>query len=146
MINTMIFINKYLLKTCTGSGYTFFFKATSCITIIISSPGRSLQKTDCCNVLSDFCKEVCSAIQRKFSATIGSEVVLWARSGIKKNQKINTPVPWPRPDLRECVTSMIFQGIFFFFLLGGLGREVPNWKSQSDFFCFQNILKYHGDL
>ena len=44
---------------------------------------------------------------------------------IKKIQKINTPVPRSQPDLRECVTSTIFKG-YLFFLLGGLGREVPN--------------------
>ena len=52
---------------------------------------------------------------------------------------IITPLLGPRPDVRECVTSMIFQELLVF-LLGGLGGGVPNWKSHSDFFCFQKIF------
>ena len=80
---------------------------------------------------------------------IGAEVDLWARSGIKKlkKSKINTPVPRLRPDLCECVTSMIFQGLFVFFAWGGW-QGSPQLKISLWFFCFRKIffLKHHGYL
>ena len=56
-----------------------------------------------------------------------------------------TPLPRPWPDFRDCVTSMIFQGLLVF-LLGGLGWGVPNWKSDPHFFFKKKILQHHGDL
>ena len=57
---------------------------------------------------------------------------------------IITPLPRPRPDLCECVTSMNFQELLVFFVGGG----VPNWKFDSDFFVFKKsfLLHHHGDL
>ena len=52
---------------------------------------------------------------------------------------IITPLSRPRLDLRECVTSMIFQDLLVF-LLGGLGGRVPNWESNSDFFVFKYLF------
>ena len=49
-------------------------------------------------------------------------------------------LPRPRPDLRECVTSMNFQELLVFLLLGGLGGGVPNKKSEFDFFVFKNFV------
>ena len=55
---------------------------------------------------------------------------------------IFTPLPWPRPDFRERVTSMIFQGLRVFLLGGG----VPILKSHSDFFVFNFFINHFCDL
>ena len=52
---------------------------------------------------------------------------------------IITPLPQPRPDFRECVTSMIIQGLLVFFAWrswrGGHQLKISLW-----FFCFQNTF------
>ena len=53
---------------------------------------------------------------------------------------IITPLPQPPPGLRECVTSMIFQGLLVFFCLAGL-EGGPQLKVLSQFFSsFQQIF------
>ena len=63
-------------------------------------------------------------------------------------QKINTLVPRPRPDLSECVTSMIFQGLLVFFCLAGLAGKSPIENLTQIFFVFKKsfFLKHDGDL
>ena len=56
--------------------------------------------------------------------------------------------PGPRPDFRECVTSMIFQGPLFFFAWRAW-RGSPQLKSDPIFFLFKKnlfFLQHHGDL
>ena len=73
---------------------------------------------------------------------IGAEAGLWAKSGIlKKNiffQKISTPVPRLPPELRECVTSMIFKGYFFF--AWWAWQDSPQLKISLWFFLFLTNL------
>ena len=52
---------------------------------------------------------------------------------------IITPLPQPLPDLRECVTSMIFQELIFF-CLAGLAGVSPIENLSLIFFCFQKNL------
>ena len=120
---------------------------------IFGLPGQnqneSLQKTDCCNVLSDCCQEVCSAIQRRFPAATGAKVRLWTRSGILKKKSFSkiliTPLPRPRLDFRKCVTSMSFYGLLVIFCLAGLlgGSPIENLIPISLFskkLFFYNIM------
>ena len=104
---------------------------------------ESLHKTNCCNVLSDCCQEVCSAIQRRFPAATGAEVRLWTRSGILKKTSFSkiiiTPLPRPRLDLRECVTSIIFQELLVFFAWRGW-RGGPQLNISLRFFLFSKIF------
>ena len=103
---------------------------------IFGLPGQNqnenIHKTDCYNVLSYYCKDVCSAIYRRFPAATGAEVRIWTRSGILKKKSFSkiiiTPLPQPWPDLPECVTSMIFQKLLVFLFLAGLagGSQIKN--------------------
>ena len=117
----------------------------------VKNQNASLQKNDCCNMLSDCCQEVCSAIQRRFLATIGAKVGLRARLGILKKgfffQKIDTRILRPRPELHKCVTSMIFQGLLVFFAWRAW-KGSPQLKISLRFFVFEKsfFLKHHGDL
>ena len=114
---------------------------------------ESLQKTYCRNVLSDCCQGDCSAIQRRFPAATGSEVRLWTRSVILKKQSFskifNTPLPRPRPDLCECVTSIIYQELLVFFAWRAWRGGGPQLEtSLRFFFVFKKslFLKHPGDL
>ena len=119
---------------------------------IFGLPGQdqneSLYKTDCFNLLSDCCQEVCSAIQQ-FSAETGAVVRLWTRSGILKKKSFSkiiiTPFLRTQPDFRKDVTSMNFQQLLVF-LFGGLGGGFHNQKLHSGFqvlkknFFYGNIM------
>ena len=99
---------------------------------------ESLQKIDCCNMLSDCCQEVCSAIYRRFSTATGAEVRLWTRSGNLEKKSLSkiiiTPPSWPQPDFRECVPSMIFKSHFFFAWRAWRGG--PRLKISLPFFFY----------
>ena len=80
---------------------------------------------------------------RQFPAATGAEVRLWTRSRILKKESFSkiiiTSLPRLGPDLRECVTSMIFQELLIFFFLGGLAGGSPMENLTPIFFCFQKI-------
>ena len=67
----------------------------------------------------------------------GQDQEFWKKKSF--SNIIITPLLGPRPDLRECVTSMIFKS-YLFVLLGGLDGRFPYWKTDSCFFCFQKIF------
>ena len=81
----------------------------------------------------------CQIVAKKSVAPSSGEVGLRARSGNYFFQKIYTPVPRPRPELRECVTSMIFQGLLVFFAWRAW-QGIPLLKISLSFFCFQKIF------
>ena len=93
----------------------------------------------------------CRIVARKSVApapryVCGQDQEIWRKKILSKI--IITPFPRPRPDFRECVTSMIFQELVVFFAWRAW-RGVPNWKSHCDFFLsFKKslFLKQHGDL
>ena len=71
----------------------------------------------------------------------GSQVVYFLRI-------IITPLPRPRPDLRECVASMNFQELLVFFCLAGLAGGSPIENLIPTFVVFKKsfFLKQYGDL
>ena len=79
----------------------------------------------CCQIVARKSKVPSSGDFRRRPALryiCGTLGILKKKSFIKI---IITPLPRPRPDFRECVTSRIFQGLLVIWF-GGLGGGVPD--------------------
>ena len=92
---------------------------------------KSLHKTDCCNVLSDCCQKVCSAIQQQFPAATGAKVRLWTRSGILKKKVLQknyyTASAAAAGPPRVCYLNVFYRATCFFQLVGhGGGSPIGN--------------------
>ena len=99
---------------------------------IFGLPGQnqneSLHKTDCCNVLSDCCQEVCSAVQRRFSAATGATVRLWIRSGFFVEKNHATCIG---PTIRIGRESWCLPYAGFFYMCSEIVRKYEKCKQNA---------------
>ena len=104
---------------------------------LVKTKMKAYRKLMCCQIVARKSVAPSSGYFQRRPApryACGQDQEFWKKTSFSKI--VITPLLRQRPDLRECVTSMIFQELLVFFLLGG---GVPNWKSHSDFF-FQQIF------
>ena len=76
----------------------------------------------------------------------GPNQEFWRKKSFSKI--IITPLLRPRPELRKCVTSMIFKELLVFFCLAGVAGGSPIENLTPFFFVFKKsfFLKHYGDL